>query len=184
MFQTEHEFSLPRGYVDPDGNMHRDGTMRLATAADEILPLKDPRVQANPAYLVVILFSRVISRLGTLEAVNPKVVEGLFSADLQYLQDFYNRINGLDGAAAKITCPNCGQQFEAPEPVPGDPRLPPGAAPPGGSVSRSARPLDVRDRDEHGAHPTPAMDPRCARVVAAAAVMRNRAFCPRCKSRA
>jgi hypothetical protein len=119
MFQTEHEFSLPRGYVDPDGNLHRDGIMRLATAADEILPLKDPRVQANPAYLVVILFSRVISRLGTLESINPKIVEGLFSVDLQYLQDFYNRINGLDGAAAKITCPHCGQGFEAPEPAPG-----------------------------------------------------------------
>jgi hypothetical protein len=120
MFQTEHEFRLPRGYVDPDGNMHRDGTMRLATAADEILPLKDPRVQANPAYLVVILFARVISRLGALEAINPKVIEGLFSVDLQYLQDFYNRINGLDGAATKITCPHCQQEFEAPEPVPGE----------------------------------------------------------------
>jgi hypothetical protein len=120
MFQTEHEFRLPRGYVDPDGNLHRDGTMRLATAADEILPLKDPRVQANTAYLVVILFARVISRLGALEAINPKVIEGLFSADLQYLQDFYNRINGLDGAARKITCPHCQREFETPESAPGE----------------------------------------------------------------
>jgi hypothetical protein len=111
MFQTEHEFCLPRGYLDAAGNLHRDGTMRLATAADEILPLKDPRVQANPAYLVVILFARVISRLGTLEAINPKVIEGLFSADLQYLQDFYNRINSSDGAATKVTCPHCRQEF-------------------------------------------------------------------------
>ena len=100
MFQTEFEFSLPRGYVDKDGRVHREGAMRLATAADEILPLKDPRVQGNPAYLVVILLARVVTRLGELEVVNPKVIEELFAADLAYLQDFYNRINGngADGA--------------------------------------------------------------------------------------
>src|SRR5215472_11800266 len=107
MFQTEHEFTLPFGYVDDDGNLHRDGVMRLATAADEILPLKDPRVQANQAYLVVILFSRVVTRLGTLEAVNPRVIEGLFSADLLYLQEFYNRVNGLDGGRGRVVCPHC-----------------------------------------------------------------------------
>ena len=79
--------------------------MRLATAADEILPLKDPRVQGNPAYLVVILLSRVITRLGSLPAVNPKVIEGLFAADLAYLQDFYNRINGNGTAAAERGLP-------------------------------------------------------------------------------
>src|SRR5580700_9499474 len=94
MFQTEFEFQLPRGFIDAEGNLHRDGTMRLATAADEILPLKDPRVQANQAYLVIILFARVITRLGSLAAINPKVIEGFFSADLAYLQDFYNAING------------------------------------------------------------------------------------------
>jgi hypothetical protein len=119
MFQTEYEFCLPRGYLDRDGVLHRDGAMRLATAADEILPLRDPRVQANPAYLVVILFARVITRLGTLEAINPKVIEGLFSADLQYLQECYNRINDLDGGPKKVTCPHCGHEFAPPEPQPG-----------------------------------------------------------------
>ena len=93
-FATEFEFVLPRGYVDSAGELHRNGTMRLATAADEILPQKDPRVQGNPAYLVVILLARVLTRLGTIETINPKVIEGLFAADLAYLQDFYNRING------------------------------------------------------------------------------------------
>jgi hypothetical protein len=96
MLQTEHEFTLPLGYVDADGELHREGTMRLATAADEILPLKDPRVRANDAYLIVIILSRVIERLGSLSQVTPKVVEGLFAADLAYLQDLYNRINRLD----------------------------------------------------------------------------------------
>jgi hypothetical protein len=114
MFATEYEFQLPRGYLDADGTLHRDGTMRLATAADEILPLKDPRVQANQAYLVVILFSRVVTRLGTLEAVNPRVIEGLFSADLLYLQEFYNRVNGLDGGRGRVVCPHCQQAFEVP----------------------------------------------------------------------
>ena len=122
MFQTEYEFQLPRGFIDAEGNLHRDGTMRLATAADEILPLKDPRVQANQAYLVIILFARVITRLGSLAAINPKVIEGLFSADLAYLQEFYNQING-DGTSARIkrvACPHCQQVFELPPPAPGE----------------------------------------------------------------
>lgn len=119
MLRTEYEFRLPRGFLDADGALHCDGAMRLATAADEILPLKDPRVQANPAYLVIILFSRTITRLGTLEAINPKVVEGLFSADLQYLQDFYNRINGLSDGTARVTCPHCQQEFTSQVPPSG-----------------------------------------------------------------
>src|SRR6266581_7822845 len=93
MFQTEFEFTLPMGYVDQNGTLHREGVMRLATAADEILPLKDPRVQGNEAYLTVILLSRVIVRLGSVGQVTPKVIEGLFAADLAYLQEFYNRVN-------------------------------------------------------------------------------------------
>lgn len=119
MFQTEYEFQLPRGYLDAEGTLHRDGTMRLATAADEILPLKDPRVNANPAYLVIILFSRTIIRLGTVSVINPKVIEGLFSADLQFLQDFYNRINGFQEAPERTTCPHCRQEIEGPGPTPG-----------------------------------------------------------------
>jgi hypothetical protein len=112
MFQTEHEFSLPMGYVDGDGGLHRDGVMRLATAADEILPLKDPRVQKNPAYLVVILLSRVITRLGSLEHITPKTVEGLFAADLAYLQDLYNEINSLGDGHIPATCPQCQHEFQ------------------------------------------------------------------------
>ncbi len=111
-FATEFEFVLPKGFMNGDGAIHRDGTMRLATAADEILPLKDPRVQSNPGYLVVILLSRVITRLGDLEHINPKVIEGLFAADLAYLQDFYNRINGTAGATFEVSCPHCKQGVE------------------------------------------------------------------------
>lgn len=99
MFQTEFEFVLPCGYLDEEGTLHREGVMRRATAADEILPLKDPRVQKNEAYLIVILLSRVITRLGGVAAINPKVIEGLFATDLAYLQNLYNRINRLDESA-------------------------------------------------------------------------------------
>lgn len=99
-FQTEIEFTLPKGYLDADSVLHREGVMRLATAGDEILPLKDPRVQANPAFLTVIVLSRVIVRLGTLPDINTKVIEGLFASDLSYLQTLYERINGDDGADA------------------------------------------------------------------------------------
>src|SRR5204862_2577585 len=108
-FLTEFEFALPKGYVDSRGEVHREGTMRLATAADEILPLKDPRVQANPAYLVCILLSRVVTRLGSVEAINPRIIEGLFAGDLHYLQEFYNRINANGSANHEVVCPHCQQ---------------------------------------------------------------------------
>ena len=112
MIQTEHEFALPKGYVDENGSLHKQGTMRLATAADEILPLKDPRVQNNPAYLTIILLSRVITKLGTLEDVNPRIIEGLFVEDLAYLQEFYRRINGGEELMLKRKCPHCGEEVE------------------------------------------------------------------------
>ncbi len=110
MFKTEHEFTLPMGYLDPEGTLHREGTMRLATAGDEILPLKDPRVQKNQAYLAIILLSRVVTRLGGVEPVTPNVVEGLFAADLEFLQQLYNEINRMDGGSA-VTCPQCQHSF-------------------------------------------------------------------------
>ncbi len=110
MFRTEYEFELPMGYMDEDGTLHREGIMRLATAADEILPLKDPRVQKNPSYLVVILLSRVITRLGSLQQITPRTIEGLFAADLSFLQDLYNKVNHR--AEERVTCPECRHAFE------------------------------------------------------------------------
>jgi len=112
MFRTEFEFTLPCGYLEEDGTLHKDGVMRRATAADEIAPLRDPRVVKNPAYLAVILLSRVVTRLGSLAAINPKVVEGLFATDLAFLQDLYNRINQLDAGDA-VVCPQCRHEFRA-----------------------------------------------------------------------
>ncbi len=113
-FQTEYKFTLPKGYIDPDGILHRDGSMRLATAADEIIPLKDPRVQQNPSYLTIILLARVITRLGDLPIVDTKVVEKLFTADLAFLQSFYQEINGASPPEISCVCPQCGRQFRAP----------------------------------------------------------------------
>src|SRR5215207_331888 len=112
MLQTEFDFVLPKGYVDDLGNLHREGTMRLATALDEITPLRDPRVRANEAYLVVILLSQVITRLGALPRVTPAVIENLFAADLAYLQDLYRQINDVDANRILIHCPNCGHEWE------------------------------------------------------------------------
>jgi hypothetical protein len=115
MLQVEHDFTLPFGLVDAEGSLHRDGTMRLATAADEILPLADPRVQKNPAYLSVILLSRVVTRLGSVDPITPRTIEGLFAADLAHLQDVYASINGLDGRR-ELVCPECRHAF-APTPI-------------------------------------------------------------------
>lgn len=119
MFRTEYEFTLPMGYLDPDGGLHREGTIRLATAADEILPQKDPRVQKNPAYLIVILLSRVITKLEGVEAVTPRTIEGLFTADLNYLQNLYNEINRVEDHGQSVTCPQCGHAFDLEQPVVG-----------------------------------------------------------------
>ncbi len=112
MLQTEFDFTLPRGFIDENGVMHRQGTMRLATAMDEITPLRDPRVRNNEAYLTVILLSRVITKLGTLRAISTHTIENLFAADLAYLQDFYRRINEEGQHKQQCTCPNCGHEFE------------------------------------------------------------------------
>jgi hypothetical protein len=95
-FQTEIEFTLPKGYLDGDGILHREGTMRLATAADEILPMRDPRVQANPAYLSIIILARVVVKLGSLPDVDTQIVENLFTQDFEYLRRLYEDVNGGD----------------------------------------------------------------------------------------
>jgi hypothetical protein len=110
-FKTEYEFILPRGYVDKDGNVHREGVMRLANAKDEIVPLNDMRVQRNRAYLILVLLSRVIKSLGTLKDINTGVIENLFASDLRFLEEMYNRINE-DEATISVTCPDCGSRFE------------------------------------------------------------------------
>lgn len=112
VLQTEFEFILPKGYVDDGGNLHKNGKMRLSTAADEILPMKDPRVQGNPAYLTVILLSRVVTSLGSLNMITPKVIEGLFSGDFTYLQEMYSRINQNGSNALKAVCPKCENKFD------------------------------------------------------------------------
>jgi hypothetical protein len=106
--------------MGPDGVLHREGTMRLSTAFDEIAPLKDPRVQANPGYLVIILLSRVVTRLGSLEFINPKVMEGLLSGDLVYLQELYRRINENGHARLHVSCPHCQGEFEVETGAPGE----------------------------------------------------------------
>ncbi|MCI0713342.1 MAG: phage tail assembly protein [Chloroflexi bacterium] len=110
MLQTEFDFTLPRGFVDEYGNVHKEGTMRLATAMDEIEPLRDPRVRNNEAYLTIVLLSRVITRLGNLREVTPAMAEKFFAADLAYLQDFYQEINGNGVTEVPVKCPNCGYE--------------------------------------------------------------------------
>lgn len=96
MFPTEFEFTLPKGYLDGEGNLHRKGVMRLAKAIDEIIPMRDARVKSNPAYATVIILSRVITRLGALEDISPTVIENLYASDLNYLYQFYRRVNDLE----------------------------------------------------------------------------------------
>ena len=113
-FVTEFEFDLPKGYVDNTGTVHKHGTMRLATAADEILPLRDPRVVQNPGYLTIILLSRVITSLGTVPKVDPRVVEKFFSADLAFLQSMYQQINAIEPITNTCNTRSSVHKFEQP----------------------------------------------------------------------
>jgi len=132
MLQTEFAFELPLGLLDTDGNLHRQGVMRLATAYDEIAPLRDPRVQSNPGYALVILLSRVITSLGTLDQINPKMIEGLFAGDLAFLQDLYRRVNETGRNVAHARCPHCEKEFDVELESVGES----GATPLGGSTRR------------------------------------------------
>lgn len=107
--QTTFDFVLPRGYVDASGNVHREGTMRLATARDELMPLLDPKVKEHEAFMSLVLLSRVITRLGTLPAIDDQVIGGLWATDLSFLQDLYRRINTEGTTLAEVTCPNCSE---------------------------------------------------------------------------
>ncbi|MEN2423926.1 hypothetical protein AABB02_38200 [Streptomyces rimosus] len=110
--RTEFPFQLPRGYVDDAGTVHKDGVMRLSTARDELVPLRDVRVQENPAYLSVVLLGRVITSLGTLPMVHDGIVENMFASDLAFLQDFYRQINAEGHTRAAVDCPHCSEPFE------------------------------------------------------------------------
>jgi hypothetical protein len=109
--RTEYPFTLPRGYVDEEGKVHKDGVIRLATGRDEIMPQTDPRVRQNPAYLTIILLERTVTKLGNLPSVDTFVVENLFASDLAFLQDLYRRINGEGHTEAAVSCPSCGHDF-------------------------------------------------------------------------
>lgn len=108
--QTEFDFTLPRGYVDGSGQVHRHGVMRLATARDELEPLEEPRAMANPAYVSVALLSRVVTSLGTISTVTPALIEGLFASDFAYLQAMYLRLNEGEHEI-ETQCPSCGARF-------------------------------------------------------------------------
>jgi hypothetical protein len=110
--QTEVSFTLPKGYVDAGGTVHRDGVMRLATARDEIEPLRDPEVRQNEAYLTVLLLSRVVTRVGGVQEVTPEVIEGLYAADFDHLQRLYERLNTDGESVGSVTCPSCSHAFE------------------------------------------------------------------------
>lgn len=109
--QTVYPFRLPRGYLDAEGTLHREGRMRLATARDELSALRDARVKADPNYMTTLVLSLVVTALGTLREITPEVVEGLFVADLEFLQNMYETINKVDAPKLQFTCPHCGESF-------------------------------------------------------------------------
>ena len=119
-FQVEFDFVLPKGYIDERGTVHREGTMRMATAMDEITPLRDPRVRSNEAYLVIVLLSQVITRLGTLPRLTPDIIEKFFAADIAYLQNLYREINEVEPQRMQVVCPNCGHEHEVDIPLLGE----------------------------------------------------------------
>ena len=119
MAPVEFDFTLPEGIVGPDGLRHREGRMRMATAFDELAPLKDPRVQRNPGYLVVILLSRVITRLRDLDRIDTQAIERLYACDFAYLQDLYQRINRTGRTRMEVVCPHCEGEFDVEPPPPG-----------------------------------------------------------------
>lgn len=112
--KTEYDFTLPNDYIDSNGQLHRKGVMRLVTAADEVLPMCDPRAQQNPSYLTIAILSRVIIRIGNITDVDTGIVEKLFARDLAFLNDMYQRLNSLEDRNIQVVCPGCGLRHEVP----------------------------------------------------------------------
>ena len=110
--QTQIEFTLPRGYVDERGEVHRSGVMRLATARDEIEPLREVEVRQNAAYLSVLLLARTVVQIGTVAEITPALIENLYAADFDHLQRLYERLNTHDGATGSVICPECRRSFD------------------------------------------------------------------------
>ena len=108
---TEFNFTLPRGLIDNLDRVNRQGVMRLATAKDEIMVQQEPKVRENPAYGVLIMLSRVITRLGSLTYVSPDLLENLPILDISYLREYYNRINHQGDAQIPAECPHCNASF-------------------------------------------------------------------------
>ena len=112
--ETVFDFTLPKGYVDSNGEVHKKGKMRLATAGDEINATRDPRVMSNPAYLTVVILSLVITELEGVDVVTATTIQSLFTADLAFLQDMYTRINDIEAPTITVTCPDCGKVHTVP----------------------------------------------------------------------
>ena len=112
--ETTYEFTLPKGYMDKSGELHRKGRMRLATAGDEIASTRDPRVLSNPSYLTIVILSKVVTEIEGLDAITATTLEKLFTADIAYLQDMYQRINDIEPPMMRVVCPECGKAFEVP----------------------------------------------------------------------
>jgi hypothetical protein len=150
-FQTEYTFTLPKGYIDAEGSLHRDGTMRLATARDEIEPLRDQRVSGpDDPYLTILVLARVVTELGSLQQIGVREVENLFAADLAFLQDLYGIINF--GSPADVEALQLAATGPAPAPAEPTPAEQPEAAEtPADDVDestlRAAKATSARRRD-------------------------------------
>ena len=112
--ETVYDFTLPKGYIDANGEIHKNGKMRLATAGDEISATRDPRVLSNPSYLTIVILSRVVTELEGVQTISATLIERLFTADLAFLQDMYQRINDIEPPKMQVVCPDCGKTFEVP----------------------------------------------------------------------
>lgn len=112
--ETVYEFTLPKGYMDSAGELHRKGKMRLATAGDEISATRDPRVLSNPSYLTIVILGKVVTELEGVQMVSANIIEKLFTADLAFLQDMYQRINDIEPPVMEVVCPDCGKVIQAP----------------------------------------------------------------------
>lgn len=108
--KTVYPFCLPKGYVDAEGTLHREGRMRLATAGDELSALRDPRVKEDETMLNTVLLSKVVVSLGTLPAITPEIIQGLLICDTEYLQNMYDTINRADKPQLPVTCPYCDEE--------------------------------------------------------------------------
>jgi rRNA maturation protein Nop10 len=103
--------SLPGGYVDCNGGIHREVEITPLTGREEELLIAQQRPEV--ASLVTTVLQRCVQRIGTVSPITEDIIRNLLVADRQYLLLKLRELTLGDYVRATICCPwlGCGKKI-------------------------------------------------------------------------